>query len=347
MVATPVCRWSPTGVTLRKEKAKAQDMATRRQEGDALTRRTAAWLVGASLAAAASSARAFEVAHGTSASRLDLPDYQPPANIAVAEDIYRRMTAPVRINGQGPFPFVVDTGANRTVICAELAAKLNLPVGAPAALNGVAGVRLAPTTTARLDIGRHGRREATLSVLSRADLGAIGLLGLEDLDGQAVTLNFRSHSLLIEPGRRAAQDSAAVAVKARRRSGQLTLVNADLGGSPITAFLDSGAQNTIGNLALRGLASTLAPQTSWSPTPIISVTGQTVDAEMAALPLLRIGGLRLVNWKVAFADLHTFRLWDLIDGPAILLGVDVLSRFEYVCLDFARDEVRFRLPPAA
>jgi hypothetical protein len=40
-------------------------------------------------------------------------------------------------------------------------------------------------------------------------------------------------------------------------------------------------------------------------------------------------------------------LWKLIDRPAILLGVDILSRFEYVCLDFARGEVRFRLPSSA
>jgi hypothetical protein len=36
---------------------------------------------------------------------------------------------------------------------------------------------------------------------------------------------------------------------------------------------------------------------------------------------------------VAFADLHTFRMWKLIDQPAILVGVDVMSRFQYVTLD--------------
>ena len=318
-------------------------MAPRYQASETLTRRRAAMLLGAGLAAAAAPALAVEVVSGR-ASRLATPDYEPPATIAAAEDIYRRMTAPVRVNGQGPFPFVVDTGANQTVICAELALRLGLPVGEPAALNGVAGVQMAPTTTATLDIGQHNRRDATLSVLGQADLGAIGLLGLEDLDGQAVTLNFRRRSLLIEPGRRAVVDHGAMALKAQRRGGQLTLVNADLCGLPMTAFLDSGAQNTIGNLVLRDLAQAQAPQTLWTPAPIISVTGQTVQAEIAALPLLRIGGLRLANWKVAFADLHTFRMWDLVDRPAILLGVDVLSRFEYVCLDFARDEVRFRLP---
>ena len=34
-------------------------------------------------------------------------------------------TVPVMINGQGPFDFVVDTGADRTVISEELAKQLN------------------------------------------------------------------------------------------------------------------------------------------------------------------------------------------------------------------------------
>ena len=61
-------------------------------------------------------------------------------------------------------------------------------------------------------------------------------------------------------------------------------------------------------------------------------------------PRLRIGGLQFPAWSVAFADLHTFKLWDLVSRPAILIGVDILSRFATVCLDFRRDEVRLRLP---
>jgi len=62
---------------------------------------------------------------------------------------------------------------------------------------------------------------------------------------------------------------------------------------------------------------------------------------------LRIGRLTLPTWPVTFADLHTFQMWHMVDRPAILLGVDVLSRFDYVCLDFARNQVRFRVPRGA
>ena len=312
----------------------------------ALSRRDAAALLVAGLAFAPS-ARAIDIVRSEGgASRLSEPPYTPPVNIAAVNDLYRRMTAPIRVNGQGPFAFVVDTGSNQTVIAAELAAKLDLPLGDPAPLNGVAGVQLAPTTRARLDIGPRRHRDATLSILAQANIGGLGLLGLEDLDGQEVTLDFRGQALRIEPGRRSVNDIGAIAVKAHRRNGQLTLVDADLAGLHVTAFLDSGAQNTIGNMALRALALARNPASPWYETPIISATGQTIQAEIADLPRLRVGSLNMPNWPVAFADLHTFRMWNLVDRPAILLGVDVLSRFETVCLDFARDEVRFRLPGA-
>jgi predicted aspartyl protease len=273
--------------------------------------------------------------------------YVPAANLATVADIYRRMTAPVRVNGAGPFAFVVDTGANQSVISQELADRLALPAGPTAAINGVAGVQSAPTTSAILSLGGRTRQRATLSVLPSADIGGDGFLGLDRLEGQAVTLDFKGQALRIEGGRRIAADPNAVVLAGRRRDGQLTLVDADLAGVRVVAFLDSGAQNTIGNLALRALAVSRNPESVFTPTPILSATGQTIEADMAALPRLRIGGLRLPYWPVAFADLHTFRLWNLVERPAILLGVDILSRFSSVCLNFARDEVSFRLPTQA
>jgi hypothetical protein len=87
--------------------------------------------------------------------------YVPPMSLRTIADIYRRMTAPVRIEGSGPFAFVVDTGANQSVISTELAGVLGLPFGADAALNGVAGVQMTPTTIASLDLGGTRRERVT------------------------------------------------------------------------------------------------------------------------------------------------------------------------------------------
>ena len=280
-------------------------------------------------------------------SAVDGSHYQPPVRISAIMDIYKRMTAPVKVTGAGPFQFVADTGANQSVISVELATKLGLLLGPSQPLNGVAGVQLTPTTQTSVEIGSRPKRQATLSVLPQAAIGASGMLGLDLLDGAELTLDFSRETLTIgaDVGRSGMGDE--VHLKARRRDGQLTLVDADLSGIKVTAFLDSGAQDTIGNMALRDLAITRYPLTPFQPIPIVSVTGQSIDAVFADLPGLRIGGLSIPSWPVAFADLHTFRLWGLIDRPAILIGVDVLSRFETVCLDFRRDEVRLRLPTRA
>ena len=311
-----------------------------------LSRRQAVYAAGAALlcSSAAGAVPIFD-AQASRLRPLSDPPYVPPRSIGAVADIYSRMTAGVRVEGQGPFDFVVDTGANQSVISAELATRLGLPINPSAPLNGVAGVMMAPTTFATLDIAGHRKVGAVFSILPGAAIGGHGLLGLDQLGGQRLTLDFRTPSIRIEAADRLWSTGRDVVVRGRQVSGQLTLVDADIAGLPITAFIDSGAQSTIGNLALRNLAVDRGRAMGvWVTTPILSATGQTIEAEMANLPSLRLGGVKMPNWPVAFAELHTFQMWNLVDRPAILIGVDILSRFESVSLDFVRNLVRFRLP---
>ena len=289
-------------------------------------------------------AKATPVFATSADSPLAARDYTPTTDLITLADIYRRMTAPVKVNGQGPFPFVVDTGANRSVISIELAATLGLPVGPRELLHGVAGEEMAGSTTATLNLGGRDQPDTVLSLLPEKSIGGPGMLGVDRLHDQSLTLDFRGQRLEIETSRYARRDPDAVTVKAHRRSGQLTLVDVELAGASMVALVDSGAQSTIGNMALFEIAVVNAPGIAWGDVAIISATGQTIGAQAATLPRLRIGGLQFPAWSVAFADLHTFKLWNLVERPAILLGVDALSRFESVSLDFARDEVRFHLP---
>ena len=228
-----------------------------------------------------------------------------------------------------------------------MAGQLGLAQGAPELLNGVAGAQMAPTTAALLDIGGRSEPEVMLSVLPETAIGALGMLGVDRLAGQRLTLDFAHARLVIEEARRARRDPGDIVMQAHRRDGQLTLVDADLAGIPVIAFLNSGAQSTIGNMVLRDMAVTRHSAMLWDQAPVVSATGQTITAQIADFPGLRIGGMHVPSWPVAFADLHTFQLWALVDRPALMIGVDVLSRFDYVSLDFLRDEVRFRIPGAA
>lgn len=63
--------------------------------------------------------------------------------------------------------------------------------------------------------------------------------------------------------------------------------------------------------------------------------------EVAFLPFMRLGGVHLGNVPVVFTDMYVFNLWKLNDTPAIVLGMDILTQFTAVALDFGRSKVRF------
>ena len=58
-----------------------------------------------------------------------VPDAPQNAALAARVDAASHLTLNVTINGQGPFRFVVDTGAERSVIADNVAAALQLPSG--------------------------------------------------------------------------------------------------------------------------------------------------------------------------------------------------------------------------
>jgi predicted aspartyl protease len=303
---------------------------------------------------------------------INLTDPQPPpsvpppddrgAQLETGADAAGRITIPVRINDQGPFHFVVDTGANRTVIAAELALELGLPDDGPADIHGIAGVEPArQVTIGLLEVDEVATRGIHAPTLSRTRMGADGLLGVDVLKGRLVTLDFRHNELRIGPSSGNAPRSAfdlrqtgtgqgvldlggpGVAVPARYRFGQLIIIDADVAGRPVTAFMDSGSQNTVGNGPLRRMAVGVDPDPKARRymVPLLSATGQTAQADIAIIPHLRIGGLKIEGLTAAFADLHVFDIWRLSEKPSLLIGIDVMSQFNAIQLDYGGRQVIF------
>ncbi len=302
---------------------------------------------------------------------INLADAQPPvvtqkpedagALLETAFDQARRMTVPVAIDNHGPFQFVVDTGANRSVVSAEVAQRLGLVVDGNAPVHGIAGVE--PATLYRVNRMRVGSAFSSglqLPGLPGAKLGADGLLGVDVLKNRRVTLDFMSNRFEIATSAQGATIGQGhdtrlgeagpqiVKVSARYRFGQLVIVGAEVGEVPVSAFLDSGSQISVGNLALREAVLRQHPELAerFVEVPLISATGQIARGELALLPSLRLGALKLQRLLAVFADLHIFKLWELQDRPSVLVGIDVLRQFQNVVLDFGRREVTFQAPPS-
>lgn len=265
-----------------------------------------------------------------------------------------RMLGPVKVEGRGPHQFVVDTGANRSVISIELARELGLPPGPDVLVHGIAGNEVAPTVRVReFEVAQIVNRDLEMPTLPRRRLGADGLLGLDALRGRAVELDYRRRRVKLMRSKvqsvghgRLTTDSRqpGAIVKARFRFGQLTIVIARAGNAAVTAFLDSGSQATVGNMALQRAVATrkLAVPGAGRTVPIYSVTSQVAYGQYEVIRLLSFDGdTKLRNLPVIFSELNTFKLWGLTETPALLIGADTLSSFSQVTLDFGRAEVVF------
>lgn len=274
----------------------------------------------------------------------DLAD-DAPSQVDLERDSSFRMLAPVMINGQGPYPFLVDTGANRSCIRSDLAETLGLPAGPMAAVSTIAGRTLKPTVVIdELHVGKRSQRRVKVPLLRMvADDPAQGVLGVDWLRNRRLLLDFKERVLEIAAPRYEADAPNRVVVPARRRSGQLTLIDADSSGRRIAAMVDSGSELTLGNSAMRKLVVETSGGKLLPPTPVsmVTIVGETFHGEMLYVPFMRLGGLTLGNVPVVFARSHVFKLWGLENKPTVVLGMDLLSEFTAVALDFGRSTVRF------
>ena len=292
-------------------------------------------------------AAALPVSHAAAQVLVETPDQEePPAGIDTGRDRYEHMLAPVSINGQGPFQFLMDTGANTSCVSRALAERLALTPGPTATVHTVVGVRARPSVVIdHLQVGSRSRKAVKAPSLPFSTEGVDGVLGVDWLKGQRLVLGFKTRRLEITASREDRPEKDQVLVPARRRLGQLTIIDADLSGRRISAMIDSGAQLTMCNAPLRTLVVE-AERRKGAPIPherikLETLAGEPFQGEMLYLPFVRLGGLHLGNVPVVYADMHVFDIWGLKTTPALMLGMDLLTQFETVSLDFGRSQVRF------
>jgi predicted aspartyl protease len=268
-------------------------------------------------------------------------------------DATRRMAVDVTIGGQGPFSFLVDTGAERTVIARELAERLNLVPGEQLRLATIGGSATVPSfRVAALQMTDLEMTGLVAPAFYGRHIGAAGLIGVDMLEDRRVLIDFRRQSMsIIETRRRARpiiRDDDAIVVTARKVGGRLILSNAVLDGKHIDVIVDTGAQTSIGNLAMQRLVTNRrSNRVPFVPTTLEAVTGETVAATRTAIKRIKINGMDVNDLPVSFADAQAFRALGLDKRPALLLGMDCLSLFDRVEIDFPNRRIIFDLPSGA
>lgn len=261
-----------------------------------------------------------------------------------ARKLETRLTVEVGVNGTGPYHFVVDSGADTSVIGSRLAGALKLPAGHPVMLNGVTESRLVDRVMVdTLQVGPSQFSALELPRLDERDVGATGMIGLDALAGQRLMLDFEARKVSVDDASLPTpRMDGEIVVVARLKRGQLILTQVRANGVPLDAVIDTGSELTIGNTALRNQLFHRRHR-EVQRIEVIGVTGAKVSLELLVVDELKVGGIVLSNVPVAFADVPPFDVFALSDHPALLLGTDLMENFRKVSLDFRARKVRFQL----
>ncbi len=268
-------------------------------------------------------------------------------------DATRRMAVEVMIGGQGPFSFLVDTGAERTVIARELADRLGLVEGKKLRLATIGSSATVPSyRVAALQMTDLKMSAFLAPAFHGRHIGAAGLIGVDMLEDRRLLIDFEKETMEILETRKRARpiirDDDAIVVTARNSAGRLILSDARLDGKRIDVIVDTGAQTSVGNLALQKLvAARRENRTPFFPTTLSAVTGEVVPAMRTAIRRITINGMDVNDLPVSFADSRAFHALGLVERPALLLGMDTLSLFDRVEIDFPNKRVVFDLPSGA
>jgi predicted aspartyl protease len=270
-----------------------------------------------------------------------------PADELALGDEDLRMTVPVTIADKGSWPFIIDTGAERTVVSHELAAQLALAPGRTVRVTTMAGT--AATPTAQVPLLRMAGLAPDLieaPLYARRHIGAAGMLGLDALRDHAIGIDFDRQVMTLTPSRRRPvrrERTDEIVVVAKSRFGQLIVTDARWRGRRIAVVIDTGAALTIANPAMLQLARS---SQALGPITMVAATGEAVIAAGYRLDRLEIGRVGFEGVPVAVADVAPFRRFGLQKRPALLLGMDTLRLFRSVEIDFPNRTIVLKLPRA-
>ena len=265
-----------------------------------------------------------------------------------ARKVRTRMTVDVRVNDTGPYRFVVDSGADSSVVGERIAQKLNLRAGRPTMLNGITDTQLVNRVVVdRLELGPTQLYNLEVPVLKELDIGGEGMLGLDALVEHRLMLDFEKRQISVDDAREpAGRMDGEIVVRARLQRGQLILTEVKANNLSIDAVVDTGSEITIGNNKLRDQLIKRGGN-RFETIRVAGVTGTQIDLQVARVDELKLGTVTLRNVPVAFADIPPFEVFGIDDKPSLLLGTDVMEVFRKVQLDFRERRVRFQLSKCA
>lgn len=272
----------------------------------------------------------------------------PRAAGATSKDAANRSVALININGQGPFRFIIDTGANRSVISKALATRLGLAPSGEGVVHSIDSE--APATLVNVDSLAFGDLH-----LSRGDTPVLdgpmladehGLLGVDGMAGRLLHIDFSKHCVEIYESAVQLPMQGWLRVPARMRFGTMLSVDGEIQGVKVNVLIDTGSDISLANRHFRDALRGVAARSIEYHNGHAFTFGLPIVLEQSVwIPSLRLGRTVVGGVTAYIGDFHIFDVWGLQDEPTLLIGMDVLARAREMAIDYEEGVVLFRKRP--
>jgi len=244
---------------------------------------------------------------------------------------------PVHVNGQGPFDFILDTGAGTSLLSTELAEQLTVKIlgskegqsaggNVSVSLGQIDSLAVGKTNVNGVDVGIVDLTHIGKTVGARID----GDLGYNFLKHFRVTIDYHDFELRLEDPKGvesfARRTQTEVPIRLAAPAKPLILVDVHANGrGPFQFAIDTGTSTT-------AITPDLARQLGVESSPVGAGTtgGAPVDFSAGSLQSFQLGGAKIDNMAVIVADF--FEMLSAAVGAKLegIVGYNFLRNYKVV-----------------
>jgi predicted aspartyl protease len=263
-------------------------------------------------------------------------------------DTTGRAVALININGQGPFRFIIDTGANRSVLSQALATRLGLAPSGEGVVHSIDDAQ--PATLVNVDSLSFGTLRLSggdTPVLDGPMLdGEHGLLGVDGMAGRLLHIDFTKHCVEIYESAAQMPTQGWQSAPAQMRFGSMLMVPGEIMGVRVNVLIDTGSDISLANQSFRDALRGVSAHTIEYHNGHAFTFGRPIVLEQRVwVPTLRLGRTVVDGVNAYIGDFHIFDFWGLQGEPTMLIGMDVLARSREMAIDYEHGVVYFRKRP--
>jgi predicted aspartyl protease len=253
---------------------------------------------------------------------------------------------PVHVNGDGPFDFILDTGAGTSLLTPELAKELKVDIlGSKEGQSAGGKVSVSLAKARSLSVGELRVEDVDLGIVDLAHVGKTigakidGDLGYNFLKQFRVTIDYNACEIRLEDSKRVEsfgrKSKTEVSIRLAHPAKPLILVDVHANGrGPFQFAIDTGTSTT-------AITPQLAKDLELKTQPIGAGTtaGANVDVTVGTLQSFQLGGAKIDNMPVVVADFFEMlsnAVGKKLDG---IVGYNFLRSFKVV-IDYPNESLR-------